>query len=152
MHDEFQKFVVDHWESSYRLGTRMFLGTCLDVGTDYGSVSNESKENYVQMGLLYLEKHLREELDVVLDQIHVRTDVLRDGDRNTKFFHACAVVHRRRYKTKGLFDANGGMVSKHFAKLFSAENEQMDPIDLPRGQFPTLNNQEYDSFSRDYEH
>ncbi|KAL8158692.1 LOW QUALITY PROTEIN: hypothetical protein V2J09_000229 [Rumex salicifolius] len=54
------------------------------------------------------------ELDLILDHIHVlwvqkaRTDVLKDEDLNTKFFHACAMVSRKRNKIKGLFDDHGG--------------------------------------------
>ncbi|KAL8159773.1 hypothetical protein V2J09_001310 [Rumex salicifolius] len=71
-----------------------------------------------------------------------RTDVLKDGDRNTKFFHACAVVRRKRNRIEGLFDEAGiwhdnpselrSMVVDHFKALFSEEGVRDGPIDLPR--------------------
>jgi len=51
--------------------------------------------------LLKLDRRLRQELDQTLDQIALlwfqkaRVDQIRDGDRNTKYFHTSTITRRR---------------------------------------------------------
>ena len=59
---------------------------------------------------------------------------LRDGDRNTRFYHSKASQRRRRNYIKGLFDSNGVWCSQpsrvatiavdFYQQLFSSDNPQ----------------------------
>ncbi|KAL8161268.1 hypothetical protein V2J09_012757 [Rumex salicifolius] len=132
LHCEFQEFVAEHWQYGADLPSALenlvvHLNTWnKDV---FGNLFRRRNRLWrriegaqaklcfhASVGLMRLEQELRSELDVVLDQIHTfwvqkaRSDTLRDGDRNTKFFHSCAVVRRRRNKIDSLADANGNWV------------------------------------------
>jgi len=87
--------------------------------------------------LLKLEKKLRQELDLTLNQIAVmwrqkaRTDQIRDGDRNTKYFHTSTVIRRQFNRINALRDQDARwctdeasikrIVISHFKNLFSAD-------------------------------
>ena len=88
--------------------------------------------------LLTLEKRLRQELYQTLDQIAVmwyqkaRMDQLRDGDRNTKFFHMSTIIRRRFNRIEALRDRDDlwcteetmikRLVVEHFRDLFSVND------------------------------
>ena len=60
-----------------------------------------------------LEMKLRAELDRTLDQIAVlwfqksRVEQIKDGDRNTTYFHTSTVIRRRINRIESLRDPNG---------------------------------------------
>ncbi|KAL8128558.1 LOW QUALITY PROTEIN: hypothetical protein V2J09_017713 [Rumex salicifolius] len=172
MHDEFQKFVAKHWEAGTNLLSALSnLEVHLNAWNSdvFGNLFRQGIRrnlcSVVSRGLMNLEKQLREELDVVQDQIYTfwkaRTDVLRNGDCNTKFFHACVVVRQKRNKIEGLYHSKGdwfedpkdlqNMAASHFVDLFTTDESLVGPIDLPRGQFPTLNEHNFEGLSWGYE-
>jgi len=63
--------------------------------------------------LLKLERKLRSELDQTLDQIAMlwfqkaREDQIRDGDRNTKYFHTATIIRRRFNQINAIKDGDG---------------------------------------------
>ncbi|KAL8129303.1 hypothetical protein V2J09_018458 [Rumex salicifolius] len=164
MHEEFQSFMRNHWQQGAKLSSALAnLATHLESWNRdvFGNLFRRRDRLWKRIegiqrelcvrpngGLMRLEQQLRGELDCILEQIHIfwvqkaRTDVLKDGDRNTKFFHACAVVCRKRNRIEGLFDEAGiwhdnpselrSMVVDHFKALFSEEGVRDGPIDLPR--------------------
>ncbi|KAL8171422.1 hypothetical protein V2J09_023226 [Rumex salicifolius] len=149
------------WPTMWNDETGMYLVISLEEEIVFGE-----ELRGLSRALINLDKELRQELDVILDQIHVfwvqkaRTDVLKDGDRNTKFFHACVVVRRKRNKIKGLFDDQGiwhddpaelrRMVANHFKALFSEEPTRVGPIDAPRGQFPAISDKDFEQLGKEY--
>ncbi|KAL8170595.1 hypothetical protein V2J09_022399 [Rumex salicifolius] len=123
LHEEFQAFVVEHWEVGADLPSAL-----ANLAKHLQSWNKDVFSNLFRhrdrlwrriegfQNKLCTDDYLtlkRKELDVVLDQIHMfwvqkaRKDVLIDGDQNTKFFHACAVVRRNRNKIDGIFDTSG---------------------------------------------
>jgi hypothetical protein len=59
------------------------------------------------------EKELKEEIHVLMEQEELKwrpwakQDWLRDGDHNTKFFHACANQHQHRNRIYKIADREG---------------------------------------------
>ncbi|KAL8159829.1 hypothetical protein V2J09_001366 [Rumex salicifolius] len=182
MHNEFQSFVAGHWETDKELPSALAnLAFHLDAWNRdvFGNLFRRRDRFWRRIegvqkklcirssrSLLCLDRELRHELDSVLDQIQVfwvqkaRTDVLRDGDQNTKFFHTCAVVRRKRNKIEGLFDDQGiwhddpvelqRMVVNHFKMLFSEEVGREGLVDALRGHFPALSERDLSSLEREY--
>ncbi|KAL8161733.1 hypothetical protein V2J09_013222 [Rumex salicifolius] len=72
-----------------------------------------SLEEGVKDALIQRNKELQAEIELVLHQEEVlwlqksRENWLRDGDRNTSFFHASTIIRRRRNKIDTLQNANG---------------------------------------------
>ena len=104
--------------------------------------------------LLKLEKNLQHQLDEVLDQIELywfqksRMEYIRDGDRNTRFFHLSTVVRRRTNRIKGLLnsarvwvtdpDDLQALVTKYYKKLFTEDDDVTPVPNIREHRFSTL--------------
>ncbi|XP_028790433.1 uncharacterized protein LOC114746383 [Neltuma alba] len=99
--------------------------------------SNQQKNNpYLDR----LETELQEELNEILGQEEIfwfqkaRTNWLRDGDRNTAFYHTKTKIRRRRNRVTMLKDEDnnwvegkqelGNLVNRFFQHLFTEEEEE----------------------------
>lgn len=107
--------------------------------------------------LIKLESKLRRELDEVLCQEELlwyqksRAEWIRDGDKNTSFFHLSTIVRRWRNRVSSIRDDDGEWltdkeaVKNHivhfFESLFTAESDECSH-DLPKNLFPMF--REYD--------
>ncbi|KAL8168014.1 hypothetical protein V2J09_009513 [Rumex salicifolius] len=129
LHNEFQQFLAQHLDQGLPLIESLpNLAAHLDVWNKNVFRKMFRRKNRVwrrlegvqsricanpSPRLLRLEARLRKELNEVLQQIHVlwvqkaRTDAMRDEDKNTRYFHACVVVRRRRNMIYGLQDNDG---------------------------------------------
>ncbi|CAL2256143.1 unnamed protein product [Prunus armeniaca] len=102
--------------------------------------------------LVELEKKLLGDLNVILEQElfwlqNFWNIWLKEGDKNTKFFHLSTIVKRRRNKIEGLNDSDGNwttensdmqaIVTSHFKDLFSSKTRIGEMVDLPQF-FPDL--------------
>jgi len=99
--------------------------------------------------LLKLDRELRLELDKTLDQIALlwfqkaRVEQIRDGDRNTKYFHTSTIIRRRMNRIEALTDSEKQwcvdpgrikrLVVDHFQQLFAED----DLIQVVRGRIPS---------------
>ncbi|KAK1584321.1 hypothetical protein Q3G72_031946 [Acer saccharum] len=100
-----------------------------------------------------LEAKLQEEYNQIIDQEEIfwrqksRTTWLKEGDKNTKFFHLTTMIRRRYNKLEGLKDEDGiwrcekedmqAIALSYFTKLFSGQPPQDSYDRLPRF-FPVL--------------
>ncbi|KAL5859327.1 hypothetical protein ACOSQ4_000623 [Xanthoceras sorbifolium] len=107
-----------------------------------------------------LEDKLLEEYNNVLTQEEVfwkqksRNQWLKEGDRNTKFFHLSTLIRRRRNKIEGLLNKDGIWVTEkkdlqkvvinYFRDLFVGNNMRGSYDELPR-LFPRLTEEEIGS-------
>ena len=77
-----------------------------------------------------------------------RVEAIRDGDRNTRFYHLSTIVRRRVNRIEALQDVNGNwyletegvkhMVRDYVLRLYTDDNDQYRPYTLPSGRFPLL--------------
>ena len=90
--------------------------------------------------ILKLERKLRRELAQTLDQIETlwfqksRMERLKDGDRNTKYFHTSTIIRRRNNRVDALRDQSGNWctnqaqikdtVLTHFQQLFTSDGTE----------------------------
>lgn len=114
--------------------------------------------------LFDLEKKLLGELNVILDQEELfwiqksRNSWLKEGDKNTKFFHLSTIVRRRRNKIEGLKDRNGvwhtdksdmhAIVILHFNDIFSLKPRVGEMDQLPH-LFPQMDLEDQDMLNRE---
>ncbi|KAL5560150.1 hypothetical protein UlMin_036361 [Ulmus minor] len=76
-----------------------------------------------------------------------RVSWLKDGDRNTKFFHRRATARRKKNEILGLCDSNGcwqddigvvsGVIQHYFNNIFQSNCPTMDQINLVTDSIPT---------------
>ncbi|KAL5555862.1 hypothetical protein UlMin_038098 [Ulmus minor] len=76
-----------------------------------------------------------------------RVSWLKDGDRNTKFFHRKATARRKKNEILGLCDSNGcwqddigvisGVIQRYFNNIFRSNCPTMDQINLVTDSIPT---------------
>ncbi|KAL8128488.1 hypothetical protein V2J09_017643 [Rumex salicifolius] len=104
--------------------------------------------------LLKLQNRLKEELEDVLQQEEVlwfqksREKWIEGGDRNTTFFHASAIVRRRRNHISALRDEENNwviekqnledMVVDFYKQLYTLPSTNMINAPLPHGGFPRI--------------
>ena len=110
-------------------------------------------------GSVILMKKLEKEINVLLDKEaqmwgqRAKVQLLKDGDRNTMFFHSKASQRRRKNYIKGLYDNDGqwctnpsrveGIVLEFYQALFTSQNsENFDEIlaQIPRVVTNEMNN------------
>ena len=115
--------------------------------------------------LIKLEARLCTELDEVLDRIETlwfqksRAEAIRDGDRNTQFYHLSTII-RRRNKIEMLQDQQGNwivdrdelqaLVRNFFLDIFTDGNPPYEPFLLPTNHYPNLTAAELDRLARGF--
>ncbi|CAL2226100.1 unnamed protein product [Prunus armeniaca] len=128
LHPTFRSFVVDKW-ANYTgniLQKTQDLSKALAVWNKdvFGCLFQNKKKLLAIIGgiqkalcrrhssfLVDLEKELASDYQALLDQEELfwlqksRNTWLKEGDRNTKFFHLSTIIHRRRNKLEGLTNA-----------------------------------------------
>ncbi|KAJ8431281.1 hypothetical protein Cgig2_007614 [Carnegiea gigantea] len=125
-----------------------------------------STENGGPRYLLKLEEHLRHELEQTLNQIETfwfqksREDRIRDGDRNTTYFHASTIIRHRFNCIEGLKNSEGDwcydtscvkqMVVGHFKNLFSEPMEVTNVRPTLSGAFPSLSTEQRSLLARNF--
>ncbi|XP_016652264.1 PREDICTED: uncharacterized protein LOC107881841 [Prunus mume] len=138
LHQGFKDFVSAIWNNSN--GNAMCKTFSLTK-----ALTDRNKEVF--------EKKLLGDLNVILEQEELfwlqksRNIWLKEGDKNTKFFHLSIVVRKRRNKIEGLNDSDGNwtteksdmqaIVTSHFKDLFSSKTRIGEMVDLPQF-FPDL--------------
>ena len=116
-------------------------------------------------GLIKLEARLRHELDDVLDREETlwyqksRIDWLKNGERNTTFFHLSTVIRRWKNKTVAIKNNEGEwiyeteLVKEHmvnyFSELFAADDEPTS-FNIPHDIFPELSSRDWNSLARPF--
>lgn len=180
-HEKFRDFLIDKWnqtapliphlkslssdlqhwnkETFYNIfrQKRWLLARIGGIQTQLSKGRNSS--------LLKMEASLRRELDIILDQEEVlwyqkaRVDWLKDGDRNTTFFHLSTVVRRWRNRISAIKNSEGewvydkdqvkAIVVAYFAKLFTDDNEEVE-YNIPTGVSPHLSNEDWNILNRRY--
>ena len=160
-HEECEKVIVDVWQGSDSLGTPMFqlvekLKLCRRelIGWSRASFGNiKVKLEELEERLKQLEsnnqgqhvdqiKALKMEVNELLEKEEVywkqraRVAWLKEGDRNTKFFHSKATQRQKKNSVKGLIDKEGHwhqdpnkmeeIAVEYFGDIFTSTN----PVDL----------------------
>ncbi|CAL8164027.1 unnamed protein product [Prunus armeniaca] len=134
-HEQFNEFISDVWgqaaasalDKTYQLGSNTFLSKL--------EISSIEEYNCVleQEAMIWKQKS--------------RLQWLREGDRNTKFFHLTAIIRRRRNKIERLKNNEGvwveeaqyikGLAMAYFEQLFSQEIVEHRDLTLPM-LFPVI--------------
>lgn len=116
-------------------------------------------------GLIKLERKLRANLDEVLYQEELfwyqkaRVDWIRDGDRNTSFFHLSTIIKQWKNKIVALKDDNGDWIShpehvknfvvNYFKNLYTEDNEETN-CEGPKNLFPQFQEYEWNKLTRTF--
>ncbi|KAL2922740.1 hypothetical protein RDABS01_014231 [Bienertia sinuspersici] len=148
-HEKFQEFVHSKWSNDKPL-TEALSSLSNDL-----QIWNKEKSlaiNY-NISLIKLEGKLRHELDETLFQEELlwyqraRVDWIKDGDRNTSFFHLSTIIKSWKNKIVALKDdqgtwiTNSSDVKEHIMKYFQAlyqEDKDQHGERLPMHCFPQL--------------
>ncbi|XP_058756417.1 uncharacterized protein LOC131629650 [Vicia villosa] len=102
-------------------------------------IQRKLQQHYNYGGMKRLEAHLQKELSTILKQEELiwfqraKTNWLKDGDRNTRYYHMKASTRRKRNKIHMLKDKNGTwvdendtlqkMVTQYFKSMFDSTNK-----------------------------
>jgi len=116
--------------------------------------------------LVKLEAQLRRDLDEVLNQVGTfwfqksRTEAIRDGDRNSRYYHLITVILRRLNRIESLQDIHGTwhwdednikcMVTAYFMSLYKDEFGTYSPYIAPRDCIPIIAEEELAMLQRPF--
>lgn len=117
----------------------------------------------INPSLLNLEATLRKERRNILLQEELlwlqkfRTEWLKSGDDNTKYFHTATLIRRRRNKVEALLNEEGGWVDDKeqlknimvtlYSKLFSSE--RVGAVAYPTGRFSHVSGEILQTLAKD---
>lgn len=180
-HEQFDKFVNDKWDSNGPLIPALAkLSSDLQVWNreNFGNIFHQKKHLMARIagvqqrlstatdrGLLKLESKLRRELDDILQREETlwyqksRVDWIKDGDRNTTFFHLSTIVRRWKNKIVAIRGPNDDwifdkdLVKAHFVdyftKLFTEEGGG-NLFAVPQDVFQELPLRDWETIQRPY--
>lgn len=119
-----------------------------------------------QSHLIKLEAKLRREMDEVLNEEELlwfqksRLEAIRDGDRNTRYFHLSTLIRRRRNRIETLKDESDNwiqedtqvkaLVFKYWSELFQEEQGAVHGSRLLLGCFPDISSEDRAQISRPF--
>ncbi|XP_021826800.1 uncharacterized protein LOC110767533 [Prunus avium] len=181
LHPTFRSFVAEKWADctgNILQITKDLSIALVDWNKDvFGSLFRNKKVLLARIGgiqkalcrryspfLVDLEKDLASDYQALLDQEELfwlqksRNTWLREGDRNTKFFHLSTIIRRRRNKLEGLTNAQGmwtndkkdmeNIIVDYFKTLFAVQTMRYSNADLPQ-LFPRLGTSELGNLNCD---
>ena len=180
-HRQFDEFIHTQWRSTLPLGTalsKLSAALCDWNKEVFGNLFRRKRQAWARLKgvqqrlaaggsihLLKLENKLRKELNVILKEIELlwfqksRVDAIRDGDRNTKYFHISTIIRRRINRIDTLRHDDGHwvtdtdevkrMVVEFFAALFTDDMSQPH-LGLPSGFFPQIAPEKMDLLAKPY--
>ncbi|XP_056688793.1 uncharacterized protein [Spinacia oleracea] len=181
LHENFKEFVVSKWDKSSPLISALHkLSADLQTWNKdmFGNIFKQKRTLLARIagvqkllverkdrGLMKLEARLRRDLDEVLDREEAhwyqksRVEWIKNGDRNTTFFHLSTIVRRWRNKiaaikgNKGdwVFDSQSvkDIIVGYFTDLFTEEGEP-ESFDVPYDVFPEIPQREWESLEKPY--
>lgn len=112
-----------------------------------------------------LEAKLCKELDEVLEQEEIlwyqkaRIEWIKDGDRNTTFFHLSTIIRRWRNKISALKDGDSwnhdkdqvkALIMDFFSSLFSEDSTETEVHDLPSNICPEFSYEDWNKLTRPF--
>ncbi|KAH9617315.1 hypothetical protein KSS87_016189 [Heliosperma pusillum] len=161
-HEKFIEFINDNWEDDgdlvpqlKRLSIKLQDWNHTVFGNIFLKKSLKARIEGCQKklslrqdrGLIKLEAKLRKEFDDVLEQEEIlwyqksRMEFIRDGDRNTSYFHVSTLVRRWRNKINSLKDDNGDWCTdpdslkqiavEFYKKLYTEESSEISSDLMP---------------------
>lgn len=182
-HENFNDFVHDHWNPSDSLSESL-----LKLSENLQNWSREVFHNIFKTkkmlmarlagiqaklslnhhrGLIKLEGRLRHELEEVLaqEEIHwyqkARVEWLRNGDRNTTFFHLSSVVRQWKNKVVAIKNDDDEWISDHekikefmvsyFSSLFTEDGGD-EVSNIPMDIFPELSSTNWAALCKPFTH
>ena len=111
--------------------------------TNLSDIDTHIQENWQDLARLAERNEIRKKLNHLISQEEIywrqrsRISWMKDGDRNTKFFHECASQRKRNNEINRLRNQHGdwvsdkskmeGMVNNYFYNLFTSSN----PVGIP---------------------
>ncbi|KAL2927601.1 LINE-1 retrotransposable element ORF2 protein [Bienertia sinuspersici] len=178
-HEKFQSFIEEKWESQAPLvpllnslsqdlqqwNKNVFHNIFQKKRELMARIGGIQKQlaTHTHRGLIKLENRLRRELDEVLYQEELlwyqkfRAEWIRDGDRNTSFFHLSTLVRRWRNRIDAIRDDQDVWVTdkeeikthivSYFASLYSYDGEPCRN-DLPTNLFPMFPQHDWKHLTR----
>lgn len=181
-HEKFDEFVTSNWDKSAPIvpfQTEFASKLCNWNRETFHNIFRKKAELWariegVQKRLsmkwerkwIKLEAKLRRELDDVLHEEEMiwfqksRLEAIKDGDRNTKYFHLATVIRRHRNRVDMLQDKTGAwitepsklreLVVQYWSDLFTEEEPNFDTNNFSKGSFPLLTSRELEALTRPY--
>ena len=169
-HQQIEEVIRTNWSSSNRLVPKLHsLASALSLWNkeSFGNLFQRKRKLWARIEgvqrrlaagapqyLLKLERRLRRELDLTLDQLtlmwmqQARVDQIRDGDRNTKYYHMSTIIRQRFNRVNAIKDAENRwcsnpsrikqMVVDHFRSLLSEEGTLSSATGLDGPGFPLI--------------
>ncbi|XP_048493197.1 uncharacterized protein LOC125493731 [Beta vulgaris subsp. vulgaris] len=181
-HAKFHEFVFENWKSNAPIVPflKEFAGKLQKWNKDeFYNIFQKKSELWArlegvqsilasgrQSHLIKLEAKLRREMDEVLNAEEMlwfqksRMDAIRDGNRNTKFFHLSTIIRRRRNRIDSLMDENETwvheadgvrkLVMDYWSTLFQEEESEAQGSALLWRYFPDIPTVEREKISRPF--
>jgi len=178
-HDNFTEFLKDTWNRDMPLYPHLYhFSVALSNWNRevFGNLYHRKKQLWNRLAgaqlhlaqgynpfLVKLESRLQSELDLVLDQLELlwfqksRTEAIRDGDRNTKYYHLSTIIRRRVNRIEALQNKEGtwfsdeasikDLVRNFFTDLYTDESSMYSPYIIPADKFPRLDTEDMASLS-----
>jgi len=169
-HPQFEAVIQTNWSTSHHLVPKLHnLALALSCWNkaSFGNLFQRKRKLWARIEgiqrrlaagssphLLKLEQRLRQELDQTLDQLallwiqRARVEQIRDGDRNTKYYHLSTVIRQRYNRVSALLDGENRwcsntntikqMIVDHFRALFSEDDPAPTMDGLNGTAFPQI--------------
>ena len=181
-HENFHDFLEENWDRTLPIYPHLSqLSTALSTWNRevFGNLFHRKKQLWNRLAgtqlrlaqgynrfLSKLEARLKIELDLVLDQLELlwfqksRSEIIRDGDRNTRYYHLSTIIRRQSNRIESLQNKEGHwftdepsikvMVRDFFQNLYTDELSSYSPYILPADSFPTLSSDDMVALSTPY--
>ena len=181
-HHGFENFLVQHWQNNLALVPALqHLAGDLQKWNKkvFGNLFRRRRQIWARLNgvhkkladgsgkhLLKLEVKLRRELDDVLNQIETfwfqksRMAAIKDGDRNTRYFHLSTVIRRKYNRIESLQDGTGTWITEsgdikqlvldYFSSLFTEPMPQLSRSNLLTGRFPPIHEEVFQDLCKPF--
>ena len=180
-HEQFQTFLSANWQTEEPLGVALQdLAQKLQNWNKevFGNIFHQKRHLMARLagiqkslsikvdkGLIKLEAKLRRELDDVLEREETlwfqksRIEWLKNGEKNTTFFHLSTIMRRWRNNITAIKNHDGNWITDkeevknqvvdYFDKLFTAETD-VGNCDIPQDIFPELAMSDWNHLSKPF--
>ena len=181
-HEKFEEFVMTNWKNNEPLVPflKKFAGLLSKWNREtFHNIFRRKAELFARLEgvqkllskgryphLIKMEARLRREMDDVLNQEELlwfqksRMDAIRDGDRNTRYFHLSTIIRRRRNRIEALRKDTGewtfdpdelkNMVLSYWKSLFQEDQTEARGHTLLCDRFPEITLADRASLSRPF--